>query len=87
MSSPDLCTQLGYELGLAAALNFATVGMLENELTFDSAIYASCSFETSSRNVQYDALMKPLTSKGMANQTCFFLLSEILMQINSIGAL
>lgn len=74
---------LGYDLGQAAAISYAVA----EALGMNPDAYTSKRFETQGIDCQYAPLIKPLTDEGLAFQTCFFMLSEILMQMNSIDAL
>jgi hypothetical protein len=82
-SDPEVIQQLGFDIGCAAALNFATA----DAIRMDPQAYESQEFKTTSRDYQYGLLRKPLEQKGLSYSACLPLLSEILVQINSVIAL
>ena len=75
--------QLGYEMGQAAAINYE----FTNLIGMDTSAYQSNRFETNHIDCHYSSLVQPLAEKGLSNQACFFALSEILTQMNSIDSL
>lgn len=79
----DDSRQLGYDIGKAAAINcvVADIAGIKAE---------NCEareFVTVSKDLHFSKLIAPVADKGIGNRACFFMLSELLTQINSVEAL
>lgn len=75
--------QLGEDIGRAASVNCIVadaIGLSQKDCTAQQ-------FTAISRNQHFSKLLAPLAEKGISNRACFFMLSELLTQINSVEAL
>lgn len=75
--------QLGFDIGQAASVNYYAVEALGLEAT----ALTSEEFKVTLNEFHYSNLLGPLASKGISSEACFFMLSEIMTQLNSITAL
>lgn len=75
--------QIGFDIGKAAAINCKVAESIG--LTAESC--EAEKFNVVSRDLHFPRLLAPLASKGVRNEACFFMLSELLTQINSVEAL
>lgn len=75
--------QIGIDIGKAAAINCKVAESIG--LTAESC--AAERFNAVSRDLHFPKLLAPLANKGIRNEACFFMLSELLTQINSVEAL
>lgn len=79
----ELVGQLGFDIGSAASIHYETVKLLD----FEKSALVADEFRVTNAEFHYSDLERPLAGKGISDHTCFFLLSEILTQINSVIAL
>lgn len=75
--------QIGIDIGKAAAINCVvakSTGLIAESCKAEE-------FNAESRDLYFPKLLAPLANKGIRNEACFFMLSELLTQINSVEAL
>lgn len=75
--------EIGEEIGKAASASYYLVEMLG----IDACALEFQEFSLDSRDFHYHNLKKPLMEHGLSNPACFFMLCEMLTQLNSITAL
>lgn len=83
LKSREVTSGLGFDLGRAASVNFYTV----DALGIEKASFSSRRFEASAVGAHYSDLLVPLAAKGISNQACLFMLSEMLCQLDALMAL
>lgn len=79
----DESHQIGFDIGKAASINCKvaeSAGLKADNCKAEK-------FTTVSRDLHFSRLLAPLASKEIRNEACFFMLSELLTQINSVEAL
>lgn len=83
LANPDVVSRLGFDIGQAASVNYYTVA----QLGIEESSLVSNKFEAESLDLHFSDLLIPLSCKGISNIACFFMLSDILTQLNSITVL
>lgn len=71
---------IGFDIGQASAIFAATAEVSEMDL----GVYAPVSFPATAVKCRYETAKNPLAQKGLKSDTAFFMLTEMLTQLNSV---